>query len=208
MSGVATAIAGAAVVGAYVSYQSGQASAEAAEAAAETSAGGQREGLAYLQEVEAMPRAFREAALTQLGAEYGFTFDEEGNLISGGESIADRASSSPFFTGAQSEAEEAILRNAPGTGGLRSGNVQDALARANQDLYTQSYLRELQGLEGLAGLPSYARDIAGVQTGIGQTLGAGQIAAAQAEQAGAQGIGTALTGATSNLLLARGQGQI
>jgi hypothetical protein len=80
--------------------------------------------------------------------------------------------------------EEAILRNASATGGLRSGNASDALARYNMELQQQAYNTGLQGLQGLAQLPSNANNIANATAGIGQTLGQGQVAAGQAIQAG------------------------
>lgn len=151
------------------------------------------------------------------------------NITRTGGSISERARTSPFFTTARDIGEEAVMRQAPMTGGLRSGNVQDALARSSQDLYLQSYLRELQGLEMLSGLPSGASEIAMSQRGIGETYGgyadvgsttaagvreaggysaAGITAAEQARQAGYQGVGTAITGGVQNLLYARGQGLI
>jgi hypothetical protein len=91
------------------------------------------------------------------------------------------------------------------TGGFRSGNVQGNLYDYNTQLQNQallqSYNEQLQGLTGLAGLPSNANAIASMTAGIGQTLGQGQtaagqaygqgtIAAAQAAQSGSQqGIG-------------------
>jgi len=87
------------------------------------------------------------------------------------------------------------------TGGFRSGNVQANLYDYNTQLQNQallqSYNQQLQGLTGLAGLSSNANQIASMTAGIGQTLGQGQatagnilgqgqIAGAQAQQAGTQ----------------------
>lgn len=205
---VATAIIGGAVIGGVATHQSAKKGASASKRAAETSAASQREGLAYLQEVERLPRAFREGALIGLGEEYGLTLDEQGNVISDDTTIAERALASPFYTTGVERAEDAILRNAAATGGLRSGNVQDALARANQDLFLQSYQNQLTGLQGLGAQPSYASKIAGVQTGIGQTQAAGLLGAAQARQQGYQGVGDAITGGINNYLLASQAGLI
>ncbi len=208
MSGIATAIIGGAVIGGITSSKAAGKAAKASEKGSELAAAGQERSLEYLKEVEALPRAFREAALGELGAEYGLTMDEEGNVISGGPGVAERARTSPFYTTGVELGEEAVMRAAPMTGGLRSGNVSANLADVNQRLYVQSYMRELQGLEGMAGLPSYATDIAELETGIGATRGAGQIAAGQARQTGYQGVGDAATGGISNLLYAKGQGLI
>jgi hypothetical protein len=157
----------------------------------------QREALDYLKEREALPQAYREAALTGLGSEYGLTLDEEGNIISDGQSLSERAKSSDYYQallGGREAGEEAILRNASATGGLRSGNASAALAEYNADLENQAFIsaynQQLQGLTGLSGLPSLATSIAQGTAGIGQTLSQGEIAAAQAKQAGSQqGIG-------------------
>ena len=188
MSGVVTAIA---VVGAGSIYMSNKASKEAAKASkkgAETQAAAQMEALAYLKEREELPQQFREEALRGLGGLYGLeggTGDQQ--------ELIDRAISSPLYQsimGGQEAGEESILRSAAATGGLRSGNVQENLYDYNTQLQNkallESYNQQLQGLTGLAGLPSNAPQIAQGISGIGQTLGQGQIAAGQAQQAGQQ----------------------
>lgn len=176
----------------YDASKTAEKASEASLGAAATQVTAQREALEYLKEREALPRQFSEEALRGLGGLYRL----EGGTGSQQELI-DRAISSPLYQGilGGSEAgEEAILRSASATGGLRSGNVQEALYDYNTQLRNkallESYNQQLQGLTGLAGLPSYAPQIAGQMAGIGQTLGQGQIAAAQAQQAGTQqGIG-------------------
>jgi len=185
------AVAGAVIGGAAAIY-AGSESSRKAEGAAEKLAGAQDESLRYLQEVERMPRAYREGALEGIGSEYGLTVDQDGNVISDGTSIAERARTSPFYTGSVDAAESSIMRNAAATGGLRSGNTQDALARANHQLYQQSYQNQLSGLSGLVGLPSYASEISGTMTGIGQTQAQGMVASAQAQQQGIQGAANAI----------------
>lgn len=145
----------------------------------------QREALDYLKEREAIPQALREEALTGLGGIYGLESGEGSQ-----EELIDRALASPLYraiTGGRAEGEEAILRNAAMTGGLRSGNVQDALYDYNVDLENrallEAYNQQLQGLSGLANLPSMAREIAAGTSGIGQTLAQGQIGTAQTRAA-------------------------
>ena len=166
----------------------GDEAAEASMAGADLQAQGQREALEYLKEREALPRQFSEGALRGLGGLYGL----EGGTGSQQELI-DRAISSPLYQdilGGREAGEEAILRSASAIGGLRSGNVQEAFYDYNTQLRNkallESYNQQLQGLTGLAGLPSYAPQIAGQMAGIGQTLGQGQIAAGQAQQTGIQ----------------------
>lgn len=193
MSGIATAIVGGAVVGgglsylgsrdaSKTSYKAAELSAETQRSAAEIQAEYQREALDYLKEREAIPREFSEEALTRLGGLYGL----EGGLGSQSRLIK-RAEESPLYDalmGGQEAGEDAILRHASATGGLRSGDVQSAMYDYNTQLQNQallaSYNQQLQGLTGLAGLPSNANQIAAGISGIGQTLGAGQMGAGQA----------------------------
>lgn len=166
-------------------------SADASTEAAETQAQYQREALEYLREVETIPRQYREAALTQLGRVFG---------LSGTQAERDAAMQnlrgSPIYEAIMSgkgAGEEAILRQAGATGGLRSGNVNDALARYSGDLEGRALMESMGGLQGMAAIPSNANQIAQLTTGIGNTYAQGIIGAAQAQQAGiGQGIGTGL----------------
>jgi hypothetical protein len=124
----------------------------------------------------------------------------------GQQDLIQQARTSPLYgamMGGREAGEEAIMRRAGATGGLRSGNVQEAMYDYNTQLQNQallqSYNQQLQGLQGLAGLPSYAPQIASGMAGVGQTLGAGitgagtsraqgQVASGQAWQQGLQGI--------------------
>ncbi len=175
----------------------GDDAADASRDAANISAEYQREALDYLREREQLPQAYREAALEQQGREYGFTLDEEGNVISDGSTPLERAQQSPLYEaimGTRDAGEEDILRNQAATGGFRSGNTQEKLYDYNTQLQRQalldSYSQQMGGLQGLAGLPSLAPSIAGATQNIGNTLAQGEIAAAQAQQTGGQqGIG-------------------
>lgn len=167
----------------------GDDAADAAKGAAKIQADYQLKALDYLKQTEALPQKFREGALTGLGDIYGL--GEPGaqqKFFSGLES-------SPLYgaiMSGQGAGEEAILRNAAATGGLRSGNAQYNLADYNTKLKNEalltSYNSQVGGLQGLAGIQSMAPQIAGMTAGIGQTLGQGQIASAQAQQQGNQNL--------------------
>ena len=84
------------------------------------------------------------------------------------------------------------MRNAGMTGGLRSGNIQSALydyntrlqQKALTDAYNQQITEEnrvLQGLSGLADLPSLATGIAQQTNAMGQTMADRYIGAAEAQ---------------------------
>ena len=107
------------------------------------------------------------------------------------QAFIDRAMASPLYQqimGGQELGEEAIMRNAAATGGLRSGNVQgnmyDYITQLQNQALLSSYNEQLQGLLGMAGLPTNAGAIAQQMGNIGTTLGQGQVAAAQAQQQG------------------------
>jgi hypothetical protein len=95
---------------------------------------------------------------------------------------------SPFYGQMIQTGEEAIGRNLSMTGGLRSGTANEALAQNSQNVLQTLVNQRLQGISGMAQLPSNATNIAGYTAGIGQTLGQGQIAAGQAIQSGRSGI--------------------
>lgn len=153
--------------------------ADAATQGAALTAAGQTEALNYLKQTEALPQELREGALTTLGGLYGLGGNPQDALAKITGSAAYQNVMSSLGAG-----EEAILRNASATGGLRSGNVNDALARYSGELQQQAFGQGLQGLQSLAQLPSNANNIANGMAGIGQTLGQGQVAAGQAQQAG------------------------
>lgn len=162
--------------------------ADASLQASQTQAAYQTNALNYLKEREEIPRQFSEQALKGLGGLYGM----EGGTGSQHELI-NQAIKSPLYQsimGGKKVGEESILRNASATGGFRSGNMQSNLYDYNTQLSNQallqSYNDQLAGLTGLAGLPSNANQIASSTAGIGQTLGQGQIAAAQANQQSSQ----------------------
>lgn len=175
-------------VGGFLGFGVGEEVGEDITAAAQTQAGYEREALEYLKEREAIPQQFREAALMGLGGLYGL----EGGVGTQQEMI-ERAMASPLYQsiiGGREAGEKAILRSAGATGGLRSGGVQESLYDYNTQLQNrallEAYQQQVQGLGGLAQLPSMAPQIAQQTAGIGQTLSQGQIASAQAEQAGTQ----------------------
>ena len=161
-----------------------KAAAKGALKGSETAAAAQQASLDYLRQQEAVPSAFREAALGQLGAEYGLTMDQEGNIIQGGGSMIDRAQQSPLYQAILGAGDQAALRTAQATGGLRSGSAISSVAQNQQNALLQAYNQQLQGVQGLANLPSYAPQIAQQTAGIGQTLGMGQTAAGQATAQG------------------------
>lgn len=162
--------------------KSGREASEAITSATETSVEFQREALDYLKEREEVPQQFREGALTQLGGLYGLEGGEGSQ-----QDLIDRAKESPLYQsimGGREAGEESIARHASMTGGLRSGGTTADLAEYNTKLENTalltSYNQQLQGLQGMANLPSNVNQIAAGTVGIGQTMAQGQIAGSQA----------------------------
>jgi hypothetical protein len=196
---VAVGIIGAAVVGGVMADKGADAAADASVQGANIQADYQREALAYLKETEEIPQLFREEALKGIAGAYNI----EGGAGSQRDLI-DRALASPLYgsiMGGQEAGEDAILRNAAATGGFRSGNVQHNMYDYNVQLQNrallESYNQQMQGLQGLARLPSNANQIAQQTSEIGTTYGQGIIAAGQAQQQGYQNMGNNVMGAVN-----------
>lgn len=165
----------------------GKREARAAREASEIQADAQREALAYMQEREEIPIELRDKALTGLGEMY------LGDDPAVQQALIDKAEASPLYgaiMGGREAGEEAIMRQASATGGLRSGNVQHALYDYNTELQNQallqSYGQQLSGIHGLAELPQNTGGIAGAMQGIGRTQAQGVTASAQARSMGRQ----------------------
>jgi len=167
-------------------FGGGDDAADAAIQASEISAGAQEKALEYLKECEALPQQYREGALTNLAGIYGLPGGEGSQ-----ETFINSLSQTPLYQsimGSREAGEEAIMRNAAQTGGLRSGNTSYNLYDYNTQLQNQAlletYNQNISALQGLAGLPSLAPAIAGSMSNIGMTRGQGMIASAQAQQTG------------------------
>lgn len=165
---------------------SGKRAEKATLAAAGVAAESQTEALDFLREREAVPQKLRDEALTGLGGLFG-TGGEEITQ----QSLIDKARNSPLFKaimGGRASGEESIARFASASGGFRSGNLQENLGRFGTELENeallQSFNQELSGLQGLAGLPSNAPQIAQSIAGIGQTRAMGITGGAQARETG------------------------
>ena len=208
MSAVATAVVGGAVISGYMAKKGADKAADASKDAAQAQASSEQAALDYQIEREALPRQFSEGALKGLGGIYGLE-GGTGNQ----QDLVNRAIESPLYQaiiGGQEAGEKSILRNAAMTGGFRSGNVQGNLYDYNTQLQNkallESYNQQLQGLTGLAGLPNNTNAIANQMSSIGQTLGQGQVAAGQAQQAGYNQMGSNMMGMANLGIKAYGAG--
>lgn len=179
--------------------------ADATDKASKEKLQSQTDTLDYLKGIDKLPMEYRDKALTQLGAAYGLGTPEEQKAFM--TNIKNTPMYQSIMSG-QSLGEESILRNASATGGLRSGNTNDALYRYNTQLNNQALTAGLQGLTGMAQLPLNTTNIANTMTGMGDTRAAGITGAATAQQAGIQGVTNAIGTGVQNYLYAKGQGVI
>ena len=165
----------------------GKSAAGTATGAAQTAAGYQQQALDYLKSREQVPLEISGGALQQLGGLYGLP-----GGVGSQQTFIDQARQAPLYgaiMGGRQAGEEGIMRHAGMTGGLRSGNVQEALYDYNTQLENRAlmgaYGEQLGGLQYLAGMqPQGAGAIAGLTAGIGTTLAGGQAEAAQARETG------------------------
>jgi len=152
---------------------------------------GEAEKLAFLKEQAKIPNELRDVSLQGLGSEYGLVMGPDGQMVSDGTGIAERAMSSPLYAGLMEgglRGEDAIMRNASMTGGLRSGNTSanlwDYNAKLQNNAMLASYQDQIQGVKGLAGLDTNTNAIGRSMGNLGGILGQGEAAAGQATAQG------------------------
>jgi len=149
---------------------------DAAIEASQTQAEYQEKALEYLKQKERLPMRIRDENLRDVNRFYQ----------GGGQRFIRETKRSPFYQQNIEQGEQAIGRNLAMTGGLRSGNAQQALAQNSQQVLQNLVNQRLSGMQGLAQMPSNANNIANQMGNIGQTLAQGQVAQGQAQQAGSQ----------------------
>lgn len=177
---------------AYMSKRSADKAARASQKGVDASVASQNRALDYQMEMEALPAAYRDAAMQGLGTEYGLTLDQNGNVIGDGTTITDRVLENPLYQNALTQGNQNVGRMASATGGLRSGASNNAFYRNAQDAFQNAYLQQLQGLSGFARTPLNTNGIAGTMTNIGNTQAQGAIAQGQIAQNEQQGYINAL----------------
>ena len=163
------------------------AAADATKRGYATMTAAQQEALDYLKEVDAAPRGYREDAMGRMADVYGF--GEEGSQ----QAFYDGLEQDPFYQqimGTMDDRQEQYLRRQGATGNLRGGEsimgVGDIAADTRNQAFMGAYQNQLQGIQGLMGLPDYTESIYNGITGIGDTQGRGQIAYGQTQQDASQ----------------------
>jgi len=169
----------------------GKSAAETAARSSDAATALQREGLEYLKESQAPLLEAQGFGLSGLLDYYG------GNQ----QGLVDQAMASPFYTSMLQQGEEATLRNAAATGGLRSGTTQNALAANSQNVLNSAIGQQLGGLGMLAGFNPNANAVTSQLNTIGNTTAQGITAQGQAQQAGLGNLinlGTSIAGMFSD----------
>lgn len=162
MSAIATAIVGSAVVGGAVANRSARRA--AGEQRRSTDAAIDEEARQFDAIVELLA-PYVEQGRSAMGAQ-GALLGLEGPEAQRDAILA--IEQSPEFTSLIEQGEEGILQNAAATGGLRGGNVQEALAQFRPQVLSSLINQRFGRLQQVAGL--------------GQASAAGQAAAAQNSQ--------------------------
>jgi hypothetical protein len=162
----------------------GKSAAETAARSSDAAIGLQREGLEYLKQSQQPLLEAQEFGLSGLLDYFG------GNQ----EGLVNSAMQSPYYQSMLAQGEEAVLRNAAATGGLRGGNVQQGLATNSQNVLNSAIGQQLGGLQTLAGFNPNAAGIANQMNTIGATTAQGITAQGQAQQ---QGLGNLINLGTS-----------
>jgi hypothetical protein len=186
MSWVAVAVAGAAVVGGYVSSQSQEDAANtAANAQSNSAAAGIAEQRRQFDGIQKLLNPYVKAGTGALGAQQNLV-----GLHGGGaqQRAINGIQNSPQFHSLMQQGENSILQNSSATGGLRGGNTQAALAQFRPQLLSQLIDQQYSRLGGLTSVGQNAAagvGNAGMQTGVGvsnllQQQGAAQAGAALA----------------------------
>jgi len=139
----------------------------------------------YLQEsrrAEGQLQPFRQVGLGALGS-YRDLLSPEGQS-----EFFEAYQQSPMYQAFRDQAEEAALRGASATGGLRTGQANVALSSIAPQLAQQAIQQRLQGLQNLYGTGFGA---SGQMAGIGQQ-GASNLANLRAQRAGVRGAATSV----------------
>ncbi len=198
MSGVATAVAGAAIVGGiYSANQQKKAAKDAANKQSKSAGAGIDEERRQFDAIRELLAPYVKGGTEATEAQRAFLglagADAEREAIAG-------VQNGQQFQAAAKEGENAILQNASATGGLRGGNVNASLAKFRPNLLNQIIAQRFAGLGDLAGRgqasaagqAAAGQNSANAVAGLLQDQGAAQAGAALARGNAAAGLGSTL----------------
>lgn len=208
MTGVVSAVAAAAVVGAGAAVYSANKQSSAVRSAANSSIQEQNNEYNQTRADQAPWRTTGASALNQIAKLYGLdTVDENGNVIKGsGKTDFSGFTTSPDYNFALTQGQDAINRSAAARGGLLSGAAVKAGQTYASGLATQNfenYVRNLSGVAGAGQAATNATQAAGTNAANQNSaaiMGAGNARASAYGEVG-QTIGNTANGLASNYLL-------
>jgi len=208
MTGLVSAVAAAAVVGAGAAVYSANKQSSAVRSAANSSIQEQNNEYNQTRADQAPWRTTGASALDQIAKLYGLdTVDANGNVVKGsGKADFSSFTTSPDYTFAQSQGQDAINRSAAARGGLLSGAAIKAGETYASGLASQNfgdYVARLSGVAGAGQAATNATQAAGTNMANQNSsalMGAGNARASAYGEVG-QTIGNTANGLASNYLL-------
>lgn len=147
---VAAAVGTAAVVGSVASSQAqGRAAGKAADAQADASQASIEEQRRQFDKMQELLKPYVDAGSQSLGAQQNLLGL---NGIGAQQDAINAIKAGPAYTSAMQSGANLITQNAAATGGLRGGNVQNALGRYGGDLLTNLVQNQFTNLGGLTSI--------------------------------------------------------
>lgn len=204
--GLAAAVVGAGVIGAGASIASGAMSSGAAHDAANAQTKANDAAIAEQQREFGINQAnlapWLKAGQQALG-QYQDLVGASGSPTQ--QAAIDALKGDPLYTSMINQGNQAVLANASATGGLRSGNVNDALANFNANTLASVYQQRLANLGALSGLGNSTGGTLGslganTSGNIANLLSQSGSAAAGGILGGAGAMGGGINGGLSQLL--------
>lgn len=177
---VAAAVGGAVVAGGiYSSSQQGKAAGKAADAQSEASQAGIEEQRRQFDAMQTLLKPYVTAGNQSLTAQQNLLGLNGANAQ---QQAINGIKAGPAYTSAMQSGANLITQNAAATGGLRGGNVQDALGRYGGDLLTTLTQNQFTNLGGLTSLGQNSA----AQTGNAGMQSANNVSTLLAQQGAAQ----------------------
>ncbi len=197
MSGVASAVAGAGLVGTAVAANSAKKAGKQQANSANAATAEQQRQFDLINEQNAPYRQAGSQALNQLMGLYGLNGAEGG---APGQPDYSAFMNSPDYQFAQQQGEQSLLRNRAALGGLQGGQTGAALQQYGQGLASQQLGNYRNSLMGLVGAGQQATQFTG-QAGFntGQGISQNLQNAGNAQAAGTLTAGNAMVGGIGSL---------
>lgn len=137
----------------------------------------QQKGLDYAMSINKQPLEYRDKALEQYGAFLGLN-DTPSTLV-------EDVRSSPFYSSMVDEGQQGLAAGLSATGGLRTGNANEAFSGLNQRVLQSLVNQRLGALKQLSSTPIITSGVQAGYSNMGSAAQQGALGSAQALQTGA-----------------------